>query len=162
MSENWSFEQILFDQMAFIRKVTVNALKEVSEETARKIPDGFRNSLLWQAGHIYYVAENFAFGLHNLEGKQFQLYKEFFANRTSPADWIRQPPALAEVLQLLSEQPERIRQQWQGKMDVRLDKPFTTSTGYTMSTVGALLNYSLHHEGMHFQAIKMYKTMLSK
>jgi len=151
----------LFDQLTFVRGQTLKALEGVSEATANVVPEGFRNSILWHAGHIYVVHERFAFVLQGKEAKLPPAYTASFGMGTSPASWTKRPPALAEIREMLREQQARVEQTWQGKLQEGAPEPYTTSAGMTLATTEAFLNFTLYHEGMHFQAIKMYKMLLS-
>jgi len=45
--------EFLFDQLKIIRNNTINAVKELSQNQAVEVPEGFNNSILWNLGHIY-------------------------------------------------------------------------------------------------------------
>ncbi|WP_410512277.1 DinB family protein [Paenibacillus sp. BR2-3] len=151
-------QHYLFDQLAFVRAQISKVMKGVTEELADQIPQGYRNSIRWQLGHIYVVCERFAFQyigmpLHLPEG-----YKELFENGTSPltAPTSIPLPSLQELAFLLQEQQERIRNGLGHQMQVKVP-PYTTSGGMTMETPEQFLSFDLFHEGMHLSVIKMYK-----
>lgn len=156
-------EHYLFNQMAFVREQTLKLLGGVTEETADRIPDRFRNSIRWNVGHIYVVLERFAFKyiglpLHVPEGYQTQ-----FEWSTSPLDGHGlTAPTLIELKQLLSEQPERIKQALGNRMNEEIVPPYTTSTGITLATPEQFISLNLYHEGMHASVIKHYKRLLSE
>lgn len=54
-------ESHLFKQMDFVRGQTLKLMEGVTEEQADVIPEGFRNSIRWNLGHIYVVTERIAF-----------------------------------------------------------------------------------------------------
>jgi uncharacterized damage-inducible protein DinB len=151
----------LFEQLAFVRGQTVKALQDVPEDAASAIPPGFRNSILWQAGHIYLVQERFAFSLQGKEAEIPASYLACFAPGGSPSAWTETPATLAEVTERLRRQADRIAETWTGRLHEGAPAPYTTSTGMTLSSTEAFLNFTLYHEGMHFQAIKMYKALLT-
>jgi len=150
----------IFDQAAFVRGQTLKALEGVSQETAERVPAPFRNSILWHAGHIYVVQERAAFVLTGLEAKLPESLTERFLFGTSPLDWTGSPPALSDIVSLLREQTERIRETLRGRLDEPSPKPYTTSSGITLTTRGEFLNFTLYHEGMHGQSIRLYKMLL--
>lgn len=152
----------IFDQMEVVRNSTLKALEDVPEQLAAAIPAGFRNSILWHAGHIFVVQERFAFYAQGLEGKLPPSFQEMFGNGSTPLNWSGTAPSLAEVKELLRDQTQRILQQWKGRTQEGNPKPLTLSNGYTLTSTETFLNYSMYHEGMHTQAIKMYKTLLSQ
>ncbi|WP_028608778.1 DinB family protein [Paenibacillus harenae] len=154
-------EHYLFVQLAFVRGQTLKAANGITEENADRIPDGFRNSLRWQLGHIYVVLERFAFQAAGLPQQLPGGFKERFEYGTSP---LTTPaavpvPTLDELKLLLGEQPARI----QGALADRLQQkvePYTTSAGLTLGTPEQFLSFALYHEGMHNSAIKLYKVLL--
>ncbi|HZG77758.1 MAG TPA: DinB family protein [Paenibacillus sp.] len=151
----------VFEQLAFVRGQTVKALQDVPEDVASAIPPGFRNSVLWHAGHIYLVQERFAF---SLQGKEADIPASFlaaFAPGTSPASWTERPATLADLTERLRLQADRVAEAWAGRLHEGAPAPYTTSTGMTLTSTEAFLNFTLYHEGMHFQAIKMYKALLT-
>ncbi|WP_309122299.1 DinB family protein [Paenibacillus sp.] len=152
----------VFEQLAFVRDQTVKALQDVSEEQATAVPAGFRNSILWQAGHIYLVQERFAFTVQGKEAAIPDGFAAWFGPGSSPASWVDRPPALAELTEMLRDQPKRVAEAWDGRLHEGAPKPYTTSTGITLTATDAFLNFTLYHEGMHFQAIKMYKAMSAR
>lgn len=152
----------LFRQLNFVRGQVLKQLQGVTEETADRIPDGFRNSIRWNAGHIYVVLERYAFlytglPLHLPEG-----FKEQFEFNTSPLtrpDGVR-VPTLPELEQLMSGQLGRIQEALGDRLSERLANPYTTSTGMTLETPEQFLSFNLYHEGMHMSVIKLYKKLL--
>lgn len=152
-------EDYLFTQLDFVRRITIKAVDGISEDVADTIHPGFRNNIRWNLGHIYHVQERFAFHFLGLPLTLPAKYPDLFAMGTSPLNWIDEPPAMSGIIRLLSEQPERIRASLVHRLDEKLEKPYTTSSGLTLETVRELLNFSLYHEGMHFSCIKVYKAL---
>jgi hypothetical protein len=151
----------IFKQLQFARNQTLKALDGVSESVATRIPDNFKNHILWQAGHIYLVQERFAFLVHQIDGELPESYMALFAPGTSPQSWSGEPPALTEVINLLEKQQQRIQEVLRDRTQEDAPKPYTTSSGLTLGTIGEFLNFTLYHEGMHFNSIKQYKVLLN-
>ncbi|CAN7604601.1 MULTISPECIES: DinB family protein [unclassified Paenibacillus] len=150
-------EQITLKQLDFIRKTTIKAVAGLSENTIDHIPEGFNNNIRWNLGHIYTVQEKFAF---HFAGEPLHLPENFdrlFAKGTKPADWNEELPSLEELLALLAEQPKRIQSILQDRLDESVAKPFTTGSGLLLNTIGEFLNFTLYHEGMHFNTISILK-----
>lgn len=147
----------LFYQIEAIRNLTIKAVKDISEQTLDIVPEGFNNSLRWNLGHIYLVQEKFAF---HFAGEPVQLPESFerlFARGTKPADWKEEPPTLEVLLEMLAEQPKRIQNVLQSRLDEPVTPPYTTGSGVQLSTIGEFLSFTLYHEGMHFDTIKLLK-----
>ncbi|REE68676.1 DinB family protein [Paenibacillus taihuensis] len=157
-------EHYLFKQLKFVRSQTLKQLDGVTEEMADRVPEGFRNTIRWNLGHVYVVLERYIFQYLNLPQQLPAGFKELFEFRTSPLDW--QPgaaiPTLAELEQLLSGQLERVEAAIANRLHETLPQPYTTSTGLTIESPEQFCSINLFHEGMHLSVIKLYKTFLSR
>lgn len=134
----------------------------VTEETADRIPDGFRNTIRWQLGHVYVVLERFAFQYLGLPLHLPEGFKEQFEYGTTP---LNRPnsvtvPTLQELENLLKDQQERIRDVLGHRLEEKIVPPYTTSAGMTLETPEQFLSFNLYHEGMHISVIKLYKILL--
>ncbi len=151
----------LFDQLDFARNQTLGRLKGVDERSADAIPPGFRNSIRWNAGHLYVVLERFAFRAIGLPLQLPEGFAEQYEYGTSPASLpaSAQAATMEELIMLLQGQPDRVRAGLSGRMQESV-VPYTTSTGFTLSTPEQFIRLGLYHEGMHFGIIKSYRTLL--
>jgi len=154
----------LFNQLAYIRGQLFKAMDGVTEETADLIPEGFRNSIRWQLGHIYVIAERFAFQYVGLPLHLPEGYKEWFENGTSPlhAPASRVYPSLQDLKTLLVDQQDRMLEALNDRMQTKIVPSYTTSGGMTLETPEQFLSFDLYHEGMHFSVIKLYKVLLAR
>lgn len=157
-------ENFLFKQMAFVRGQTLKMLEGVTEDIADRIPEGFRNTIRWQLGHIYVVLERCAFQYLGLPLHLPTGFKEQFEYGTSP---LNTPvsvlvPTLQELETLLKEQQERIQEALEHRLQEKIVPPYTTSAGMTLETPEQFLSFNLYHEGMHLSVIKLYKSLLSR
>jgi hypothetical protein len=154
-------ETFVFKQLEFVRNQTLKALEGTPEIMVARIPDKFRNHILWQAGHIYLVQERFAFLIHGFDAQLSEPFKALFAPGTTPLAWTETPPSLSEVIDMLRMQQQRIQLALKDRIGEKAPSPYTTSSGMTLETIGEFLNFSLYHEGMHFNSIKQYKVLLN-
>ncbi|WP_268796102.1 DinB family protein [Paenibacillus sp. Soil724D2] len=145
-----------------MRGQTLKLMDGITEETADRIPDGFRNTIRWQLGHIYVVLERFAFQYMGLLLRLPEGFKEQFEYGTTP---LNRPnsiavPTLPELESLLKNQQERIRDVLGLRLQEKIVPPYTTSAGMTLETPEQFLSFNLYHEGMHISVIKLYKILL--
>jgi uncharacterized damage-inducible protein DinB len=157
-------EHFLFRQLTFVRGQTLKMMEGVTEEIADRIPEGFRNSIRWNLGHIYVVLERFAFHFIGLPLNLPKGFKEQFEYGTSPLNTPASVPVptLQELETLLKEQQERIREALAHRLQEKIVPPYTTSAGMTLETPEQFLSFNLYHEGMHLNVIKVYKSLLSR
>ncbi|MFP3125659.1 DinB family protein [Ectobacillus funiculus] len=151
----------IFKQLRFVRESTINCVAEINDEASLFIPKGFNNNIKWNLGHIYVVQEKFAFYFIKEKMIMPNNFSELFTTGTKPTNWEDQTlPTISELIQLLENQTERIEQTLELRLKEVIEKPFTTSTGLTLSTVKELLSFCLYHEGMHFATIKSYERII--
>ncbi|HZG58795.1 DinB family protein [Paenibacillus sp.] len=149
----------LLTQVDVIRSITLQAVESLHEEEADVQPEGFNNTIRWHLGHIYLVQERLAFYHAGFPLEVPQPYIDLFANGTKPMDWTGEPPSLAELGCRLTEQPGRIRTLLGEKLLEPTVVPFSRFDG-RFDTIGALVGYSLYHEGLHMAAIRTIKRQL--
>jgi len=151
--------KFIFDQLKVIRTNTVNAVKELTENQADLVPEGFNNNIRWNLGHVYLVQERFAFGFTEEPMLMPDGFTELFGRDTKPSQWKVQPPTLPELIQLLEDQTSRIKEKLNNRLDEAVVKPFVMPSGLSLKTIGEFLTFSMYHEGMHVQTIKMLKKL---
>ncbi len=144
-------EEMLFTLVQTARAGTLQTAKKVQSEYADfadVIPEGFKNNVRWNLGHIATVTDQLA---NYPAGEKPELAKPFhqsFANGTSPKDWNDETPSLEEIIQALEEQPAKLKEKFAGRLSDPLPKPFSL-VGVEFKTVGDLLAFNLYHEGLH-------------
>lgn len=135
-------------QFEFARNYTLGRLERAEAATWDEQPEGFNNTIRWNAGHIYSTMEYFI----NLVCPEYTAHHPewgaFFGTGTRPGEWSGNPPSHEELLEALKEQPGRIRVALEGKMDISLAKPMTIGA-LSMETVGDTVEFLVWHEGVH-------------
>lgn len=154
MREDQIMSDFILEQLGFARRQTINYVREMNDRDAEIIPVGLKNSIKWNLGHIYVVQEKFAF---QLSGKEVQMpsnFKTLFDPGTQPSNWDIKPPALSELIELLTAQMLRIESTLSNNLKEAVEPSYKSSTGLSFTTVEQLLGFSLYHEAMHFATIK--------
>ncbi len=153
--------EFLFDQLEFARTGTLNALEGVSESKAKKVHAGLNNNILWNLGHLYMSLERFAFHYASEPLQIPEGFAKFFGGGTKPADWVGEPPSLVEVVDLLKAQPNRVRDKLQGRLNQPVAEPVAIRS-LSFKTLAETLSFSLLHEGMHNQNIKVIRRLVEQ
>ncbi|TQR15526.1 DinB family protein [Psychrobacillus soli] len=153
-------KQTILLHMDTLRSITLKSIDKIPEELADVVPEGFNNNIRWNFGHIAFVQERL---VYSVLGEKMGLpieYEEFFSPGTKPADWNGNPPTLAEISSVLTEQTARIKAFVPDRYSESLPTPFTNRMGISFYTLGETLLFSFYHEGMHMETIKrLYKTI---
>ncbi|AEP87498.1 DinB family protein [Bacillus spizizenii] len=150
-------EENIFKQLETVRNITVELLETIHETKWDAIPEGFRNNIRWNAGHILTIQELFANGFHSISKNLPGRYLDYFSKDTSPANWGEQAPSKEELLRLLKDQSAWIRTACEGNLEQKLDKPFR---GF--ETFGELLLFGSFHEGLHTGIINAQDKIVSE
>ncbi|GAA0339755.1 DinB family protein [Bacillus carboniphilus] len=144
-------DEMMFQQMKFIRSRTVASLDATPDEVATVIPEGFNNHLLWQYGHIYVSHEILLHSFVKEESKCPPHYLKLFAMGSKPADWGKEEeiPSLEELRTRLVEQPQKIMDTFGGRLGEIGEKPFVLGPETKFTTLGEVLGFAMWHEGLH-------------
>ena len=136
------------NQLNFTRIYTLGRLSQTGETEWDTQPRGYNNTIRWNAGHIFVTMEYFA----NLVIDEYETVNPkwipFFVTGTSPASWEGEVPSNEDILTALHEQKARITKAFEGKLEEPLAEPIKIGP-HTMSTVGAIVQFVVWHEGVH-------------
>lgn len=144
-------EQLL-RQVELVRAITLTAFDGVTESDADVQPKGFPNTIRWNLGHILIVQEQLAIHFARMQPRLPEHFLKLFGNKTRPSDWTIEPPSLAELKERLFAQTGYVCGELGHRLEKQAVKPFVR-LGREMATIGEILNFSLHHEGLHYGAI---------
>lgn len=148
----------VFGMSKLVRGLTVNSLKDVSDEHMLATPDGLGNNILWNAGHILYYHCVF---LHARTGNDIPLpdsYKNWFKGGSSPSDW-EETPDPGEIVSGLSSICEDVEKD---RADGKFQnfESFELFGGNTIESVHESLMFHCAHEGIHLGRIGTIKKLL--
>lgn len=143
----------IWERLNFARTATVNTLEKIDESKWDEQPEGFSNTIRWNAGHIYLVMESLmTIAAPDLETK-IQEYAPFFSPGTKPSDWPDAVPSKEEIIERLTEQHTRLQQHLEGRLSQQPANEIAIGP-LKLETIDDLLNFLLFHEGMHLGTIQ--------
>ena len=135
-----------------IRSGTLRMIAGVDEQQARFAPPGLNNSILWHAGHAVVVIEHLCIVLPGLGPAQYPAdWFDKFSWASKPAtvtDW----PTLAQVVDELTRQRDRLVPLLAALTPERLHSPLSAepnSRSVRLSIVHALHDEAKHQGEMH-------------
>lgn len=156
-------EKLLFNHLDTVRQVTEQMIERIPEELADEVPEGFKNNIRWNFGHIATIQEKLVIAAL---GESMQIPNKFltyFDMGTKPADWAGEPPSFAEIKEVLQGQKARIKEVLSGRLEEKLAVPFEIKGGPSYDTAAEALLFSTYHEGLHVEAIKrIYRLVKNK
>jgi hypothetical protein len=153
-------EEMLFQQMNFIRNRTIALLDATPVEILNEMPKGFNNNLLWNYGHIFVAQEYLLFTFLNEKHSVPPTYRELFNMGSTPKNWNVETPSLAEIRSYLVEQPKRMMETFSGRLEELGEKPFVLGPTVKFKTLGEVLGFANFHEGVHQGTITSLKRAL--
>lgn len=137
-------------------KKLFDLIKKCPENKRDVVPEGFKNSIHWQIGHILYSTENLVLRLSEQNKVLPESYQIFFAYGTKPLDWKEDPPSWNLLIEQLKEQLDYIHETLNDKLDTPVKENFLKA-----NTIGELLVYNVSHVSEHlgviFSMIKVLK-----
>jgi len=148
--------EVLFKQLADYRHELLVAVDSMNEAEADIVPQGFRNNIRWNLGHVY--LDQYLW-IQHLTKEAIILpnhFNEWFGYGTSPEEWRGEVPKLDYLKRLLAVQPFMIRDLY----GERLEEEYSvTESG--MFTVEQVLVRTIFHEGIHLGNIIALKKLVT-
>ena len=143
--------------LAEVRGKTIRLLKAIPAEEARWAPPGLQNTITWHAGHAYVLLECLttqALGQKpRLPDGWFEMFSwESHPDRVPADRW----PSLAELVDQLQNQQERMRRLIDKLSPARLDQP---SARHPDDTVRRAIIHALHDEACHCGEIHLLRKL---
>jgi hypothetical protein len=140
-----------------VRGGTLRALESVSLESARWAPPGLQNTILWHAGHSYFLLEWLTMKALGRTPEVPDGWYEMFSWDSRPGQvpagrW----PSVTEVVPRLQDQHRRMSRLVQDLSAEQLNQP---AAGYPDRTVRYAILHALHDEARHTGEILLLRKM---
>jgi len=129
------------------RGLTARAIAGLTDAQMLFIPQGHKNNILWNLGHIVVVEQLLHYKLSGLDPYIPNEMIAQFKTGTSPVDWAS-PPDAGVIRSLLLELPEKLHADYQAGRFGEF-KPYTTSVGVTLMDFEDASTFNHFHEGVH-------------
>ena len=129
----------------------IHAVARFDDRRLFAVPDGFRNSIAWNAGHIVVTQQLLHYPLSGLEMYIDNATVDRFRKGTSPDDWESRPD-MGPIFKAMIELPERLGDDFaQGRFQ-KFDE-YRTSAGVVLNNIEDAINFNNFHEGIHLGII---------
>jgi DinB superfamily len=140
-----------------VRGKTLRILDSIAVEDSLWAPPGLQNTILWHAGHAYFLLEWLTMGAIGQTPRVPKGWYQTFSWASRPAQvppdrW----PPLAEAISRLGEQRERMRRIIGQLSDKQLDQP---SARNPSKTVRYEILHALHDEACHSGEIHLIRKL---
>ena len=129
------------------RQLLLRGIENLSEEQLLKIPEGSKNNILWNLGHIIVTQQVLHYTLSRLEMRIPKELASIFRTGTSPSVW-KETPNISEIKSLLLELPDKILEDYNNGLFKEF-RPYKTSTGVQLNSFDDAITFNHFHEGTH-------------
>src|SRR5690625_1782250 len=106
----------LLNMYKYSRTSTLILLNKIDEDKWDVQPEGFPNTVRWNAGHVYSTAEDFLRDADRSYDIVRPEWNDLFLDGTRPSEWPEDVPSAKEIKEALKEQQTRIFEYFQGKL----------------------------------------------
>ncbi|TDQ33722.1 DinB family protein [Aureibacillus halotolerans] len=145
-----------------VRQMVIGQLEAMPNEVWDVQPDGFKNTIHWNAGHIVFCSEYFLSTGIKVDQSLIKTYAPFFNTGTSPSEWNANAPGKEEFLEQLKRQMSLFSDISSDTFETPLE-PALQIGPLTFRTFGEAFNFSTVHETLHSATIScMLKTLQHK
>lgn len=139
--------QYTFHLIDATRKNMLKITDQFSEEQLNKIPDGFRNNLIWNMGHVLVTQELLCYGLSGNKGYVPEKMIADYRKGTCP-DNIVESTEVKLIRDLLSTSNDQLISDYNSGMFHSI-KAYQTSYGVGFDTIEKAIQFDVAHEAMH-------------
>lgn len=129
------------------RNVLRRSLDGLTTKQLLTVPDGHRNHLFWNVGHLVVTQQILTYKLSGLPLNVSDDLVAHFAKGTSPLDWTTTPDA-DEVFRFFDTLPAQTVADYEAGRFTSFS-PYQTATGPFLATLDDALAFNLFHEGLH-------------
>lgn len=132
----------------YSRTSTLILLKKIDESVWDVQPEGFPNTIRWNAGHIYSTAEDYLTDADENYKITLPAWNDYFLDGTRPSEWTGNVPTASEIIEALEEQKERISNHFKDILSNQATI-IRDINGTPLDTVESSLQFVTWHEGIH-------------
>ncbi|MBX9888996.1 MAG: DinB family protein [Flavobacteriaceae bacterium] len=129
------------------RKLHLAFLEQLTLEQLNKIPEGFKNNLIWNIGHIITTQQGL---VYRLSGLPVAISKEFhnkYKYGSVPTQTTTQEE-VDEIKELLISLIQQTKDDYDTGKFVSFT-PYETHIGFHLATFQEAINFNNYHEGVH-------------
>ena len=129
------------------RQLILKAIENLTVEQLLKIPEGSKNNILWNLGHLVVTQQVLHYSLSRLELNIPKELISMFRTGTSPAVW-KETPNISELKSLLLTLPDKLLEDYNNGLFKEF-RPYKTSTGVELNSFEDAITFNHFHEGTH-------------
>jgi len=134
------------------RELVLKNIEGLSHEQLLKIPEGFKNSILWNVTHLVVTQQLLQYKLSGLDCLVADETIESYKKGTFPPTEPMSVEDFEEIKELLTGLPDTLAEDFEAGIFKEF-KEYSTSTGFTLHNIEEAIAFNNMHEGMHLGII---------
>lgn len=139
--------EALFKTWATNRKIYLSFLEGYSLEQLNKIPNGFKNNLIWNIGHVVVVQQLLVYRGSNQPMAVSMEMVNKYKSGSKPTEPVTQEE-VNQIKELMKSLVAKTEEDYKNGIFTTYNE-FTTSTGFHLASVQDALEFNNYHEGLH-------------
>lgn len=129
------------------RQLVLHGIENLSDDQLLKIPEGRKNNILWNLGHIIVTQQVLHYTLSHVEMRIPKDMVSMFRTGTSPAVW-KETPDINNIKFLLKELPAKFLEDFENGIFKEF-RSYKTTTGVQLDCFEDAIAFNHFHEGLH-------------
>ncbi len=148
----------IFEALKTIRQNTLEAVSALSTTQLHQIPANASNNIIWNLGHNVATQQILCYKLANIEMLIPQDFVDLYKKGSSPKQW-NQEQNLDVIKNYFALTTANFEIDYLAKKFQNY-KPYTTSSGLTLTCIEDALLYNYGHENLHYGVILNLKKQI--
>lgn len=134
------------------RSKLLNYLENLSPEQLAKIPNGFRNSVLWNIGHCIVTQQLLCYKLGGITPLVSEQFIDLYRKGTIPEGHIPSCEEIKTLKELLISTQKQLQTDYE-KGIFKEFNTYMTSYGFELNSIEDAINFNNTHESMHLGTV---------
>lgn len=143
------------DAIAFLKDVrilTAKVVADFSPEQRVKVPQDFKNNIIWNVGHMIVTQQMLSYGLAGLDLKVDSSMVPLFKKGSAPENW-QETPDWDDLVSQLSRTVDTFEADYKAGLFENFKEYTVSTTGTTLKTIDDAIAFNNFHEGLHIGTI---------
>ena len=140
-----------FEILLNSRKLILKALEKTSVEQLNKIPEGFKNNLIWNLAHLTVTQQLLCYKLSNLECLVSTKLIENFQKGTAPS-YVVSEEEINQIKEQFLALPKKLEEDYANGIFKNFIS-YSTSVNITLNSIDDAIYFNNYHEGIHLGII---------
>ena len=135
------------DNIRQVNNTFVKLLDSLSVEQLNKIPDGFKNNIIWNFAHLLAIQQSIFYGLSGVKPKIDATFIATYKRGTKPEKYIVENEILA-IKKMFANAINTFEEDYKAGIFKEF-KTYETSFGVTLTNIDDAIQFSTVHDGLH-------------